>query len=271
MVCSTKKGDTKLIERDWNWWAYFWRVIHRQTIKGIDKWDRNVVKFIIKVLDCKRGDKILDLGSGSGEHTRLFAKKGIKCVGVEIAPSLVSHARKKAKKENVKVEYIIQDMRKIDYKEEFDYCIIISGTFGFFSDYQNLRFLNKIRKALKPEGKLFMDIKNAKNPGKSGKNWMQINNGYLLGESKYDFLNHRESGDYIFIDKTGKLNVMKKDLKRESQRFYTISEIKQMLHKAGLKFLNAYCGYKLLPKKFTPKKYTPLYKHNITIIAQKPR
>ncbi len=82
----------KIIERDWSWWAYFWRVIHRQTIKGIDKWDRNVVNFIIKVLSCKRGDKILDLGPGSGEHTRLLAKKGIKCVGVEIAPSLVSHA-----------------------------------------------------------------------------------------------------------------------------------------------------------------------------------
>jgi ubiquinone/menaquinone biosynthesis C-methylase UbiE len=261
----------KLIERDWNWWAYFWRVIHRQTIKGIDKWDRNVVKFIIKVLDCKRGDKILDLGSGSGEHTRFLAKKGIKCVGVEITPSLVSHARKKAKQENVKVKYVIQDMRKIDYKEEFDYCIIISGTFGFFSNYQNLRLLNKIRKALKPEGKLLMDIKNAKNPGKSGKSWMQINNGYLLGESKYDFLNHRESGEYIFIDKTGKLNIMKKDLKRESQRFYTISEIKQMLHKSGLKFLNAYCGYKLIPKKYAPIKYIPSYKNNITIIAQKPR
>jgi len=100
---------------------------------------------------------------------------------------------------------------------------------------------------------------------------MQIYNGYLLGESKYDSLNHRESGEYIFIDKTGKLNVMKKDLKRESQRLYTISEIKQMLHNAGLSFINAYCGYKLLPKKFTPKKYTPSYKHNITIIAQKPR
>lgn len=266
-----KEKKIEIIERDWNWWAYFWRIIHRQTIKGIDKWDRNVVKFIIKVLGCKRRDKILDLGSGSGEHTRLFAKKGIKCVGVEIAPSLVSHARKKAKKENVKVKYVIQDIRKIDYKEEFDYCIIISGTFGFFSDYENLRLLNKIRKALKPEGKLLMDIKNAKNPGKSGKSWMQINNGYLLGESKYDSLNHRESGEYMFIDKTGKLNVMKKDLKRESRRLYTISEIKQMLHKAGLKFLNAYCGYKLISKKITPKKYTPSYKHNIVITAQRPR
>lgn len=74
----------KVIERNWNWWAYFWRVIHLQTIKGIDKWNRNVVRFIINILGCEKGKRILDLGAGSGEHTRLFAKKGIKCVGVEI-------------------------------------------------------------------------------------------------------------------------------------------------------------------------------------------
>ncbi|MEE8597412.1 MAG: class I SAM-dependent methyltransferase [bacterium] len=256
----------KIIERDWNWWAYFWRVIHLQTIKGIDKWDRNVVKFIIKVLSCKRGDKILDLGSGSGEHTRFLAKKGIKCVGVEIAPSLVSHARRQAKKENVKVKYVIQDMRKIDYKEEFDYCIMISGTFGFFSDYQNLYLLKKIGKALKPRGKVLLDIKNARHSRKERRNWMCISNGYLL----------TGGGGDIYIDESGDVNILAKNVKQESTRLYTISEMKQMLYKAGLKFLNAYCGYKLLPKKFTPKKftpkkYTPSYKHNITLIAQKPR
>ncbi|MGB9721511.1 MAG: hypothetical protein ACPL28_08550 [bacterium] len=39
--------ELKIIERDWDWWAYFWRITHRQTLKGIEKWDELVVRFLI--------------------------------------------------------------------------------------------------------------------------------------------------------------------------------------------------------------------------------
>ncbi len=244
----------RIVERDWNWWAYFWRVIHRQTIPNIEKWDKDVVRFNVKILGCKKGEKLLDLGCGSGEHTRLLAKKGLKCVGIEIASSLVKFAKGKAKEEGVEVKYLNRDMRKIDYKEEFEYCIMISGTFGYFSDYGNFNLLQKIRKALSPKGKVLLDIKNAQYPRKGGRSWMYINNGYLLSGN----------GEIIFIDQSGNVNILAKHVKRESIRLYTIPAMKKILHKAGLKFLNAYCGYKI-----PPKKYTPSYKHNIIITAQK--
>ncbi len=100
------------------------------------------------------------MGCGSGEHTRLLAKYGVECTGIDIAHSLIKYAKIRAKEENIEVEYIVQDMRKIDYVNEFDYCIMISGTFGFFSDEENLRLLRKIKTALKPSGKLLFDIRN---------------------------------------------------------------------------------------------------------------
>jgi len=254
----------KVIERDWDWWAYFWRVIHRQTIPHIDEWDRNVVRFITKVLDLKKGEKLLDLGCGSGEHTRLLAQKGIVCTGIEIAPSLVKYAQKRARQETVNVKYICKDMRRMMYKNAFDCCIMVSGTFGFFSDTENVKLLKKIQRLLGPKGKLLLDIRNAQHPKIYGKTWMELNGGYLLTDSIYHEETHRESGECIFIDESGDVNVQTEKLKRESHRLYTLSEMKRMLRKVKLRFLDAFCGFRL-----PPINYRLSYKYNIIIIAEK--
>ncbi len=253
----------KIIERDWDWWAYFWRVIHRQTIPHIKQWDRDVVRFITKVLDLKKGEKLLDLGCGSGEHTRLLAQRGIVCTGIEIAPSLVRYAQQKARQETVNVKYVCSDMRRMVCKNAFDYCIMVSGTFGFFSDTENVNLLKKIQLLLRPKGKLLLDIRNAQHPRVNGKTWMHINDGYLLIESIYNEETHREGGKYIFIDESGNVNVQTEKLRRESHRLYTLSEMERMLQRAKLRFLDAFCGFRL-----PPIDYKALYKGNIVIIAK---
>ncbi len=241
----------QVIERDWNWWAYFWRVIYRSTLKGINEWDKKVVEFIIRVLGCREGDRLLDLGCGSGEHTRLLAQRGIKCTGIDIASSLIRYAKNKAKEQRLRVEYIVDDMRKIDYENEFDFSIMISGTFGFFGDEENLKLLQKISKALKPGGKLFFDIKNIQRKQRYGKSWMAINGGYLLIDTRFDAHNKREIGEYFFIDKKGRINTMAKDIDREGNRIYTLRDIKSLLPRAGLHSVKAYEGYILPAKKYT--------------------
>lgn len=254
----------KVVERDWNWWAYFWRVLHRQTIRDIAQWDKKVVRFITKELGCTRGQTVLDLGCGSGEHTRLLARKGVHCTGIEIAPSLLQYARKQARLENATVNYRCMDMRNITYTQHFDLCTMISGTFGFFSDTQNQSLLIKIQRALLPGGKLLLDIRNARVPRKRGTSWMKIHNGYLLMTDRYSAEHKREGGDCLFIDASGNVNVLTKELKRAGSRLYTLSEMKSMLRNAGLTYLHAYCGFQL-----PPKKYTPSYKNNIVIITEK--
>lgn len=240
----------KIIERDWNWWAYFWRVSHRQTLQGIEQWDRKVVEFIIKVLGCRKGERLLDLGCGSGEHTRLLTKYGIECVGIDIAPSIIKYAKRKAKEEGVDVRYFVQDMRTIRYDSEFDYCTMLSGTFGIFGKDENLELLKKIKKALKPNGKLIFDIRNPEMKQQYGKGWMSINGGYLLSESKFNPKTKEEQAEYLFIDKRGRINTMIKELKKEVHHIYSFSEVKSILHKAGLDYRNAYSGFQIPLVKF---------------------
>lgn len=255
----------KTIERDWNWWAYFWRVIHRQTLPGIEKWDQDVVRFIIKVMGCKKGDRLLDLGCGGGEHTRLLTKKAIKCDGIELAKSLVRYARAQARKEKVKVKYINGDMRKIDYDCAFDYAIMIGNIFGFSSRKENLGLLKKIKRALKPNGKLLFDIRNSQRKPDSGRNWFLVDDGFLLLENKFDAKTCRERGKYIFIDISGRVQAMSRDLHKQSSHIYGLSEVKTMLRSAGLTFVDAYAGYNLLPIKFKRSSTTS----SIVVCAQK--
>ena len=78
-----------------------------------------VVTFMIEQLDPKEGDKILDIGSGSGWTTALLAElvgpKG-KVIAIEIVPELMEFGKKNVEKYNFlekkRVEFICTDGSK---------------------------------------------------------------------------------------------------------------------------------------------------------------
>lgn len=59
---------------------------------------RKKVEDIIELAKVKKGDKVVDLGSGDGRIVMAFAKKGIEAHGYEINPLLVLASRYKIKK-----------------------------------------------------------------------------------------------------------------------------------------------------------------------------
>jgi cyclopropane fatty-acyl-phospholipid synthase-like methyltransferase len=86
----------KTIQREWDWWAYHYRAVHRSQIPGIGRWDDELVELIVHVLELKPGDRVLDLACGSGDHARRLAPRGLDVLGVDISPSLVAHCRERA-------------------------------------------------------------------------------------------------------------------------------------------------------------------------------
>lgn len=99
-----------------------------------------VVAFMIELLEPKKGEKILDIGSGSGWTSALLAeivgKKGLpagrqgKVIGVEIIPELKAFGEKNASKYNfVKngiAKFILADGSK-GYESEAPYDKILSS------------------------------------------------------------------------------------------------------------------------------------------------
>jgi len=237
----------EIIKKDEDFWAYFWRVTDRQSNPKIKEHDEKMVNFLMEALKLEKGMKVLDLGSGSGEYTRLLAQRGIKCVGIEIAPSLVEYSKKRAKEEGISVEYIQSDMREIKFKEEFD-CVTVIQIFGIFEDRENLNLLKKISHALIPNGRLLLVLINPyQRFHRPTRSWEKVPKYYLLMEDEFlPEISAVRLKPFIIDIEGGKILTQTP----ETVIMYTIPEVKAMFEKVGLVLSAVYGSIDLPFKRF---------------------
>ena len=261
----------KVIEKSWSeFWAAYWRIDHRHRIPGIFEWDRQLVDFIEAACKLHPGGRILDLGCGGGDQARVFAQRGYEVVGWNIAPPLIKFAGRQFKKERLKGKFLVGDMRKIKFREEFDACLLLSGTFGFFMDEGDQKLLSSIRLALKPGGKTFIMFLSPKQQDKHERTWSKIKDGWELSEGWLDAETSTYRSRIFLIKKDGTLIRPKVEPgyhADEAIRCYTVPEMRGMLNKAGLKHLASYSS-----KDFSlpPRPPAPEAERNI-ILAERPR
>ncbi len=102
------------------------------------------VKIITKIANIKKGERVAELGSGSGKLVIALAKAGAEVHGYEINPLLVWWSRRKIKKLGLEKKAFIhkKNFWKVDLKD-FDVIIL-------FQVYYIMRKLaNKIKKEAK--------------------------------------------------------------------------------------------------------------------------
>lgn len=248
-----------------DWWKDFFREDY------FKQYDRHLtpertakeVRAIKKILHLKKGDKILDLGCGQGRIAIGLAKRGYNVIGLDYSRYMLDIAKGRADKEKVSVNFIQNDMRRINFKEEFDVVISWFTTFGYFSDKDNAQVMKKVSKALKENGKFLIDIvnfkeyylKNRNTPTFTPKTWYDYKDFVVLENHEYDKRRSRDNCKRIFL--TGN----KRKEYNWSLRLYSSSEIKNMLSKSGFEITRVYGGHDL--SEFTNKS------RRIVIVAQK--
>lgn len=236
-------------EKTWNeFWAYHWRVTELHAIPGISEWDKKLVNFIEQTLEMKPGMEILDLGCGGGDQAKVFAQKGYRVTGVDIAPSLVEYARNQFRENGLEGEFLVGDMREINYESRFDTALILSGSFGFFGDEADQDILRRMTRALKPGGKVFIMYKSANAPDKHVRSWKENEDGWQFFEHWFDMETSTYYSNIFIIRKDGTLiqpALEKGYHAHESIRCYTVPEMKAMFRRAGLEYLAGYSDQKL--------------------------
>lgn len=197
------------------------------------------VNFIIKFLKLKKPMEILDLACGHGRHSNLLASCGYRITGIDITKGFLDIAKKDAKKKEVKVNYIKQDMRKISFKNKFDRVLLLFTAFGYFDDKTNLKVLQNIARALRPKGLLCFDTFNR---DVLLKNYLP----YIVTEKGRDLMIDIHKYD----DKTFRLynrRIVIRDGKRKDKpffvRLYSPTEIKSLLKHAGMKLCTIYADW----------------------------
>ena len=116
--------------------------------------DSQKVRYITELLAIQGGDKILDIGTGTGVMIPFYENYLVDgCVmAVDYSEKMIKEAKKKyPEKDHPKISYIVSDVYSLKYDEQFDLVVCYSSFPHFVDQPLAIRILAK---ALKHGGRL---------------------------------------------------------------------------------------------------------------------
>lgn len=138
------------------------------------------VKWISSLCGTKGTTKLLDLGCGPGIYAEKFYDMGFEVTGIDFSNNSIEFAKKSAVLKQKMIEYECMNYLDIDYENKFDIVTLIYCDFGVLKPTDRELLLLKIRRALKPGGKLILDgfTKNNYNNFVESQKILYEDNGY---------------------------------------------------------------------------------------------
>jgi len=200
----------------------------------------NEVARLYEILELNPGDRLLDVGCGPGRHSHLLAEKGIDVLGVDISKEFI----KIATGEKSKANFLRQDVREMNFENEFDAVIsMCQGGFGLLFDPTStvenpdidFKAIENMGRALKPGGKLALSAFSS---------YFQVK--YLSNTDQFNASNGVNREETEVVNPDGE--------KKEAVTWttcFTPRELRLMTQKAGLVVKNIWSvtpnEYELLP------------------------
>lgn len=197
------------------------------------------VNFMLDVLDIPEGAEILDVPCGFGRHSNLLSEKGYKVTGIDFKPEFIELAQKNSQEKNLNTNFIVGDMRKLDFDNKFDAVINFFTSFGYFDDNDNFETLKGMSKSLKIGGKIIIDMVNREwainMTRENGLIWLLYpDNKVFLANNKFDILKGRWISDQVIVEKGESFE------QQQDVRLYSYTEYSFLLNIVGLKIIAAY-------------------------------
>ena len=136
------------------WFENFFDGIYAKVLPKVFTEEQTLhhVRIVKRLLRLRKSHRVLDIPCGMGRLTIPLAKMGIQMTGVDLTASYIRRARRDAKKEGLAIHFVQSDMRNIDFDSEFHAAFNWFGSFGYFSDADNLEFCKRVFRALRPGG-----------------------------------------------------------------------------------------------------------------------
>ncbi len=204
------------------------------------------IAFLRSVLPTRAQARVLDMACGSGRLSLAMIRLGYVVTALDFKESMLRLGREAARRAGLALEFVCQDMRALEYEAEFDFVLSFLHSFGYFRDEENLRVLSLVGRALKPGGRLLLDLANRdtllRDLDKHTRRWLYRGDHYLLFRRDLDPLTGRLDSKITVIPEGG--------LARQhtsSVRYYTYPELKGLLRQAGMKVVSVYGGYDRTP------------------------
>ncbi len=197
-----------------------------------------IVEWQVKYNDLSKGKKILDIGCGPGLYTSKFSQCGVDVVGMDYSRNSINYARNYADKNCLNIQYLYQDYLTMDYFCEFDAIFLIYCDFGALTDSSRDLLLQKIHKALKPDGVFIFDVfTNFNWDQQDRRNWYVSETGFwrpnphLVLEQTFHYeVENVHINQHIVIDDNGKVSTY-----NLRDHYYSKQSISQLMQNHGFR------------------------------------
>jgi SAM-dependent methyltransferase len=199
---------------------------------------------LAKILQPRGGERVLDMACGSGRHSLEFRRRGFSVVGADISPDLIEIARRDAEAAELDVDFVLADLRALDFENEFDLVLNLNdGAIGYLeSEQENLKTFEVISRALRPGGRNLIQLPNVlyakeRLPQRS---WIPAEGMIELVEHRWDKKSRRMEGKMVAV----RFGEVLEDLRgiEFSQRLYSVEELRQIYASVGMELLTVYHG-----------------------------
>ncbi len=197
-------------------------------------------EFVIDAMGLQPGAQVLDIGCGYGRHAMELAARGFHVVGLDLSTPLLIRGGEEAMRRGLEINFVRGDMRELDFDSQFDAAYCIFSTFGYFDDETNKKTLTNIARALKPGGRMMLEILNrdyviADLPTRV---WWEGDGCVVLEEVELNYFSSRIQVNRSVVFDDGR------QLEQEiSVRAYSLHEVGKLMHAAGFRVLEVSGGY----------------------------
>ncbi|HVK85434.1 MAG TPA: methyltransferase domain-containing protein, partial [Kofleriaceae bacterium] len=197
-------------------------------------------EFVIDAMGLSPGAQVLDVGCGYGRHAMELAARGFHVVGLDMSTPLLVRGGEEATRRGLEINFIRGDMRELDFDAQFDGAYCLFSTFGYFDDETNKKTVTNIARALKPGGRMMIEILNrdyiiADLPTRV---WWEGEGCVVLEEVELNYFSSRIQVNRSVVFDDGR------QLEQEiSVRAYSLHEVGKLLHSAGFRVLEVSGGY----------------------------
>ncbi len=182
--------------------------------------------FIKRALRLRKGQTILDAPCGNGRIAVHLAAAGLLVAGVDHNPYFIRQAQDRFRDAELEGEFLVADLRELGFVECFHGAVNWGGSFGYFSDEENLEALTRLVRAVRPRGRVLVDqpnreyvLRHFEEERKRGK--LDIRNEWNPDTQRVEgeWTIHRRGGKHTFST---------------SIRLYTHGQFVKLLERAGL-------------------------------------
>jgi ubiquinone/menaquinone biosynthesis C-methylase UbiE len=127
--------------------------------KLIDPFLKDVREFVLNFSEIKPGERVLDIGCGTGDQAIYFAKRGAIVAGIDINPKMIGRALMRKKKEGLEVYFQGGDATNLPFLEPVFDLAVISLVLHEIESKDRNKVISEMKRVVKKGGRLiFVDF-----------------------------------------------------------------------------------------------------------------